>query len=169
VAGELAHLLGQELGDELSQALERIQHCLGQLSEDQVWWRPTEAMNSVGNLLLHLAGNVRQWIVAGVGGATDNRNRPAEFSERGPIPKADLLRKLGAVIAEAKKAMIGRAPEDWMRIRRIQAHDVTGFAAALHSVAHFRGHTLEIIHMTRAQLGDRYRFAWVPATPEQGA
>jgi hypothetical protein len=65
--------------------------------------------------------------------------------------------------------MIGRTPEDWMRIRRIQAHDVTGFAAALHSVAHFRGHTQEIIHMTRAQLGDRYRFAWVPATPEQGA
>src|SRR5262245_29165669 len=61
VSSNLAETVGRELADELADALKRIEHCLAQLNDEQVWWRPTESMNSIGNLLLHLAGNVRQW------------------------------------------------------------------------------------------------------------
>lgn len=166
---ELAAAIGREAATELTEAVDRIKHCVDQLSDEQVWWRSRPSMNSIGNLLLHLCGNVRQWIVSGIGGAKDVRNRPAEFAEKGPIPKADLIRKLDAAADDAK-ATLGRVTaEQLLQVRRIQASDVTGLAAVFHSVAHFRGHTQEIIHLTRLQLGDAYRYAWTPTAPEQGA
>src|SRR6266436_8120564 len=104
-ADELATAVGTEAANELASALSRIKHCLGQLTDEQVWWRSQPSLNSIGNLILHLCGNVRQWIVAGLGGATDDRHRPAEFAERGPIPKDELLRKLEAVVNEAKAVL----------------------------------------------------------------
>lgn len=168
-ADELATAVGTEAANELASAWSRITHCVNQLNEEQVWWRSHPSLNSIGNLLLHLRGNVRQWIIAGVGGASDVRNRPAEFAERGPIPKAELLRKLEAVVRSANDVLNRLTARQLLEPRRIQGFDVTGAAAILNSVAHFRGHTQEIIHMTRLQLGDRYTFAWMPATPEQGA
>ena len=86
-ADELAVVVGAAAAHELDSALLRIKHCLGQLTDDQVWRRSQPSLNSIGNLILHLCGNLRQWIVAGLGGAPDERNRPAEFSERGVVPK----------------------------------------------------------------------------------
>jgi hypothetical protein len=168
-ADELAAAVGAAAAHELDSALDRIKHCLGQLSDEQVWWRPSPSLNSIGNLILHLCGNLRQWVVAGLGGAADHRDRPAEFAESGPIPKADLLRKLDSVAEEAQ-AVLGRlTARQLLQARRIQGFDVTGAAAVFDSVPHFRGHTQEIVHMTRLQLGDAYKFAWTPTTPEQGA
>jgi hypothetical protein len=166
---DLERAAGRELAHEMTQALERIRHCLDQLTDEQVWRRPAEGMNSVGNLLLHLNGNVRQWIVSGLGGSPDNRDRSAEFTACGPIPKRELCDTLSATVAEAKAVLAARSAADWLRVRRIQGFEVTGLGAAINSVAHFRGHTQEIVHMTRTLLGDRYRFAWTPTTPEQGA
>ena len=163
---DLAAAVAGEAAQELTSAFDRIRHCLGQLNDAQVWWRAQPALNSIGNLILHLCGNVRQWIVSGIGGAADIRNRPAEFAERGPIPKDDLLRRLEDVVEEAKRALAGLTGQQLMAVRRIQSSDVTGLAALFNSVSHFRGHTQEIVHLTRLQLGDAYRFAW---TPEQGA
>jgi hypothetical protein len=168
-ADELAAVVGAAAAHELDSALERIKHCLGQLSDGQVWQRSQPSLNSIGNLILHLCGNVRQWIVAGVGGAADVRNRPAEFAERGLIPKEDLVRRLEAVVEEAKRILVGVNARQLAEVRRIQGFDVTGAAALFDSVPHFRGHTQEIVHMTRLQLGDAYQFAWTPTTPEQGA
>jgi hypothetical protein len=165
----LARVVGRELDAELTAALERINHCLGQLSEEQLWQRSAEDRNSIGNLLLHLTGNVRQWIVSGLGGAADVRDRPSEFSERRVIPKAELQKQLEATVNQARAVLTGMTEADWLQQRRIQGFEETGVGAAISSVAHFRGHTQEIIHITRDLLGDRYRFAWVPATPEQGA
>jgi uncharacterized damage-inducible protein DinB len=165
----LEGLIGRELADELTQAFGRIRHCLDQLNDEQVWHRPRLEMNSIGNLLLHLAGNVRQWIISGLGGETDTRNRPAEFAERGPIAKADLLARLEATVDESKIIMETQTADAWRRLLRIQSFETTGFGAALHSVSHFRGHTQEIIHITREILGQTYRFAWAPQTKEQGA
>jgi hypothetical protein len=169
VDGTLAEAVGRSLGNELADALGRIGHCLAQLSDEQVWQRPAPDMNSIGNLLLHLAGNVRQWLVAGLAGTADRRDRPAEFAAKGGVPKADLSCALEAAVAEARANLAAQSAQDWLRVRRIQGYEVTGLAAGVGSVAHFRGHTQEIIHMTRAMLGQRYRFAWAPATPEQGA
>jgi hypothetical protein len=167
-ADELAAAVGNEAANELASALGKIKHCLGQLSDEQVWWRSRSSLNSVGNLILHLCGNVRQWTVAGLGGAADVRDRPAEFSERGPIPKDELLRRLEAVVDEARTVLARQTARQLLKARRIQGFDVTGLVAIFDSVPHFRGHTQEIISMTRLQLGDAYKFQWKPITPEQG-
>jgi hypothetical protein len=149
--------------------LARIKHCLNQLDDPQVWWRPEEQMNSIANIILHLCGNLKQWIISGVGGASDTRNRALEFSERGPIAKADLVRRLDEVIGEVDRVLAGVTDEKLLKIRRIQSFEETILSAILETLSHFNGHTQEIIYITRLQLGDAYRFAWVPATPEQGA
>jgi hypothetical protein len=166
---ELAAAVGTQAGQELTSALARIKHCLGQLTDEQVWRRSHPSMNSVGNLILHLCGNLRQWIVAGLGAAMDTRNRPAEFSERGPITKSELLSKLETIVNEAKAVLQRQSARALLEVRRIQGSDVTGLAAIFDSVPHFRGHTQEIVHITRSQLGDAYQFAWQPKTPEEGA
>jgi hypothetical protein len=168
-ADELAAVVGREAAKELNHSLGKIKHCLGQLSADQVWWRSHPAMNGIGNLLLHLCGNVRQWIIAGLGAGPDIRNRPAEFSERCPIPKEELLRGLEAVVNEARSVLEGQTATQLVEPRRIQGSIVTGLQAIFSCVPHFQGHTQEIIHMTRLQLGDSYRVFWQPKTPEEGA
>jgi hypothetical protein len=168
-ADELAAAVGSAAGNELTSALGRIKHCLGQLTDEQVWWRSQSSLNSIGNLLLHLCGNLRQWIIAGMGGAPDVRHRSAEFAERGPIPKEELLRRLETIVEEARRVLAGVDARQLTEVRRIQGFDVTGLTAIFDSVPHFRGHTQEIVHLTRLQLGDAYQFAWAPITPEQGA
>ena len=168
-ADELAAAVGSEAGNELTSALGKIRHCLGQLTDEQVWWRSRPPLNNIGNLILHLCGNVRQWIVAGLGGAADRRDRPAEFSERGPIPKDELLRRLEDVVEEARAVLSRQTAQQLLGARRIQGFEVTGLATIFDSVPHFRGHTQEIVSLTRLQLGDAYQFAWAPTTQEQGA
>lgn len=81
--------------------LPKIRVCCAKLSREQLWWRPDEASNSIANLVLHLAGNVRQWIVAGVGGAADERQRAEEFSARGGLDADELLERLEDAVLEA--------------------------------------------------------------------
>jgi hypothetical protein len=148
---------------------ERIEHCLGQLDDAQLWWRPRESMNSIANLLLHLCGNLRQWIVAGVGGVPDTRDRPQEFAERGAVPKDELARRLREVVAQADGVLALVLDRQLLEPRRIQGFDMTVLSTVFDSVSHLAGHTQEIVGLTRLQLGDAYRFAWKPETAEQGA
>ena len=164
----LSTLVVNETSGELDDALRKIKHCVNQLTDDQVWWRPSESMNSVANLLLHLCGNLRQWIVSGVGGAADVRERQKEFDQRSSTPKTELIQQIESAVADAKMALSGTSAEELLRIRPIQGNDVTGMQAILHSAAHFRGHTQEVVHMTRCQLGDSYEFDFIPPTTEQG-
>jgi hypothetical protein len=153
----------------LDDCVGKIEHCLDQISVEQVWWRPHESMNSIGNLLLHLTGNVRQWVVAGLGGAADIRDRPHEFAETGPIPKDNLLGQLKEAVNNAKIVFSQTTTEEMLSERCIQGFDVTGWGAIFSSVPHFKGHTQEIICLTRMQLGETYKFHWQPKTPEEGA
>jgi hypothetical protein len=153
----------------LHSCVAKIKHCLGQLTDEQVWWRPRESMNSIGNLVLHLCGNVRQWFIARIGGAPDIRNRPREFSERQMIPKDELLRHVDEVVSGATAALTKMTADDLLKVQRIQGFMVAGLGAIFDSVPHFRGHTQEIIFLTRMQLGDGYKFHWVPKTAEEGA
>jgi hypothetical protein len=166
-ADDLAITVGTEASRALDNSVARIKHCLGQLSNEQVWHRPDSELNSIGNLLLHLAGNVRQWLVAGLGNAADTRNRPAEFAERGPIPNKDLLAKLQAAVDEAKPVLRAQTAGRLHEPRRIQGSQITGLAAIFDSVPHFQGHTQEIIHMTRQLLGKAYQTAWEPRRPNR--
>ena len=83
------------------QSLPRIVKCLQQLSEEEIWWRPNSSSNSAGNLVLHLCGNVRQWIISGLGGAEDRRERDREFAEQGPIPRQALVAQLRRTVRDA--------------------------------------------------------------------
>jgi len=163
----LSNLVSNEASGELDEALRIINHCVNQLTDDQVWWRPSESMNSVANLLLHLSGNVRQWIVSGVGGVADVRERQQEFDQRSSTPKTELMQQIESAVADVKMALSGISAEELLRIRPVQGNDVTGMQAIFHSAAHFRGHTQEIVHMTRCQLGDSYEFDFIPPTTEQ--
>jgi hypothetical protein len=80
--------------------LPKIERCVEKLTDEQVWWRPNPESNSIGNLLLHISGNARQWIVCGLGGGLDERRRQKEFDEREGIPRHELLARLRTTIAE---------------------------------------------------------------------
>jgi uncharacterized damage-inducible protein DinB len=158
----------EAIADELDDAIRKIRFCIGQLSEDQLWWRPTASMNSIANLILHLCGNIRQWVIAGVGGSPDLRNRPQEFAQRDRIPTNHLLDMLDQVAIDFRKTLEKMTPEELIRQRSIQGFDMSGLQAVIDSIAHFRGHTQEITHMTRVQLGESYEFDFVPGPGQQG-
>jgi len=148
---------------ELTAATGIIRHCLNQLTEQQIWWRPDESMNSVGNLILHLGGNLRQWIISGVGGAADTRRRQLEFDERGPISGSQLLSEIELTVQEAGEVLGQVSGEMLLEERRIQGFETTCLGAVVHSVSHFRGHVQEIVHLSRTILGADYQFDFVPA------
>jgi hypothetical protein len=158
----LATLTGRALADELREAFGRVEHCLGQLTDEQAWGRPRADLNSVGNLVLHLAGNVRQLIVGEVGGGPTDRDRQAEFDERGPVPRAELLARLRAAVDAAAAVLTGQTAAGWARRCAFRGQPATALGLAVRSVAHFRGHAQEVIHLTRSALGDAYRFAGPP-------
>src|SRR5215472_12060242 len=103
----------------LSEGTRKIEHCVGQLSDEQVWWRPRGEMNSVANLMLHLSGNLRQWIISGVGGATDVRNRPMEFGDLSGRTKAEVVGILKKTVGEADAALAKVTADELVLPRRI--------------------------------------------------
>ncbi|MCC9606690.1 DUF1572 domain-containing protein [Blastopirellula sp. JC732] len=152
----------------LEGCLERVKHCVGQLSDAQLWRQPGPGMNSIGTILIHLGGNVRQHIISGVGGAADVRDRPAEFAVRDPLPAGKLLADLQATLDEAIAALQNADADAMLQPRRVQGQQVSGWQAAIHSVSHFYGHTQEIICLTRQMREDEYQFYWTPQTAEEG-
>ena len=165
----LAVAVIHEVAECLDYGRVKIEHCLGQLTESQVWWRPREEMNSIANLLQHIAGNLCQWIVAGVGDLEDTRDRQREFDDRSGVTKAELMQNLCDVLDAARNTMAELTTDELLARRRIQGHDVTKLGAIWHSVTHFQGHVQEIIGMTRQQLGSAYEFQWAPTTKDEGA
>lgn len=142
--------------------LPRIAACVGQLSEAQVWWRAHPDSNSVGNLILHLEGNVRQWIIAGLGGAPDVRVRDREFHETGPISRRALIRRLRRTVLEACRVLNGLTARRLAREYSIQGFRVTGLRAVFHVSEHFSLHTGQIILLTKMLRGKDLGFTRLP-------
>ena len=138
--------------------LPKIERCLERLSDEEVWWRANAESNSIGNLLLHLAGNARQWITSGVGGGADRRSRQVEFDERSTIPRAELLAQLGETLKEADSVLARLDPSSILERRRIQGHDVTVLQAIFHVVEHFSMHTGQIILITKTLKTEDLKF-----------
>lgn len=142
----------------------KISGALAELTDEQLWWRPNEASNSIGNLILHLCGNVRQWLIAGVGGATDIRNRSSEFVERHQIEKEELITKLQTMLAEvdAVLAKLERdlATDETPLQREIipQGFSQTVLDSIFHAVEHFSYHTGQIVFIAKLLTADRIRF-----------
>jgi uncharacterized damage-inducible protein DinB len=145
--------------------LPRVERSVERLTDAQLWWRPNEESNSAGNLMLHMAGNVRQWIVSGVGGATDARRRQEEFDERGPLPRADVLDRLRRAVADADTVLAGLSPASLPEVRHVQKHDVTILYAIYHVVEHFSMHTGQIIYIAKLHSGDMRFFELTGGKP----
>jgi uncharacterized damage-inducible protein DinB len=129
--------------------LPKIERCLALLADEQIWWRPNSQANSIGNLLLHLSGNARQWIVCGVGAAPDARNRDAEFAQREIIPREELSSLLKRTMGDVDATLADFDPDRLLEKRKIQGSDVNVLEAILHVVEHFSMHTGQIILMTK--------------------
>lgn len=143
---------------ELRQSLDKIDKALSRIAPEQAWLRAHESENAIGNLLLHLAGNVRQWIVCGLGGAEDRRDRDGEFAQREPLPLGETLDKLRATVAEAEAVLAGLPPAALLATYKIQVYEVTGVAAILHVTAHCAEHTGQILWAVKRLTGDDLGF-----------
>ena len=123
----------------------KIGLALHTIPPDKLWWRPNERSNSAGNLVLHLCGNVRQWIISGVGGAVDSRQRDSEFATRDGASHAMLLHELRTTCDAVDRVLADVSPASLSEPRTIQGRDTTVMAAVYHVVEHFSGHTGQII------------------------
>jgi len=141
-----------------SEYLPKILRCLEQLQDEQIWWRPNETSNSVGNLVLHLCGNATQWIISGVGGAADFRNRDSEFEQRESIERARLIELLESTVRDVVRVLDDLNREILLETRKIQGNDVQVLEAIFHVTEHFSMHTGQIILLTKTLTSDDLRF-----------
>lgn len=127
----------------------RIEKCLGELSEEEVWLRPNGASNSIGNLILHLCGNIRQYIISGLGQQPDTRTRSVEFSVTEGFSKAELLINLHKTLRVAETVIRAMKEESLVQVRGVQGYTLTGLAIILHVVEHYSYHTGQIAFWTK--------------------
>ena len=132
-----------------SEYVPRIQICIERLTDEQIWWRPNETSNSIGNLMLHLRGNVTQWIVHGIGDVPFQRDRDGEFSERKVIPREHLLALLKDAVQAAEDVILNLNPARYSETKMIQGNSTSVFEAIYHVVEHFSMHTGQILLMTK--------------------
>jgi hypothetical protein len=142
----------------LDQYWPRMRTCVESLSDEQIWWRPNQASNSVGNLLLHLNGNVRQWLIASFNRLDDSRNRPAEFAERQIILGGALLRKLDGTLQEASAVLSRLTESDLTATYHIQGYTVSGLHAVYQVIEHFGMHHGQILYVTKLIRGEDLGF-----------
>lgn len=128
----------------------RMRSTIEALTQEQVWWRPNVASNSIGNLLLHLNGNVRQWLVSSFNRHPDRRDRPAEFAAKAGAAPAELLATLGATLDEARTVLARLTAQDLLAPMEIQGYHVTGLVAVYQVVEHFGLHYGQIVYIAKA-------------------
>ncbi len=133
----------------LGEGAPRIRKCLAELDEAEIWFRPNEHSNAVGNLVLHLCGNVRQWIVSALGAYPDVRQRQLEFDERGPISAAELVRRLDEVMAEVEKVLDRLTPDKILEEYQVQGYRETGLSILVHVTEHFSYHVGQITYFVK--------------------
>jgi uncharacterized damage-inducible protein DinB len=131
----------------------KIERCLDELDEESVWWRANPASNSIGNLILHLEGSTRMWVLSVAGNRPIVRDRAAEFSEQGPIAKSALLARLRSTLAEVADALGTFDESVLLERRQSPKREVTALWAILHAVEHFSMHTGQIIVLTKIRTG----------------
>ena len=166
---EVANAFIEESIRTINNAYGRICHCVGQLGEEHIWVRQSDSLNSIGIILKHLCGNLRQWIISGIGEGQDVRNRPSEFKDEDRLSKRDLMSDFEDVIQECKSIIEGLRPTQLLEKRRIQGFEETILTALHSAITHIEFHGGQIVYMTRTLLNDKYEFRWKPTTKEEGA
>lgn len=131
------------------ESLVRIHRCLDQLSEEQIWYRPNENSNSVGNLVLHLCGNITQYILTGIGGREDLRARATEFSARQTHNRQQLKEQIEQVVRDAVEVIETVRPDMLRQVRPVQVFQESVLAMMVHVIEHISYHTGQIAWMTK--------------------
>ncbi len=131
------------------EGIPRLKKCLSLLNEQEVWWRPNEHSNSVGNLVLHLCGNARQWICSGLGKQPDHRRRSEEFAERSPLPTAELLQRLNALQNDIEAVLQKLSPADLLEQHPVQVYRENGVSILVHVVEHFSYHVGQVTYLVK--------------------
>lgn len=142
----------------LEEYLPKIRRSLDGLSREDIWWRPNAASNSIGNLLLHLAGNARQWVVAGIGGSEDTRRRQEEFDREGGMTAPELIGHLEETLRDVDAVLAALPGERLGEQREIQGLSVTVLKALYHVVEHFSMHTGQILYLSKLRSGRDLQF-----------
>ena len=127
----------------------RLRACVESLTGEQIWWRPNPASNSIGNLVLHLNGNMRQWLVDSFNRQPDRRDRPAELAADGTLTGPALLEKLGATVTEGLAVLDRLTDAGLLAPMEIQGYHVTGLAAVYQVIEHFGLHYGQIAYITK--------------------
>lgn len=146
----------------LREYLSKIERCLEEITDEQAWQRTNESSNTVANLMLHLSGNARQWIVSGVGRAEDTRERQAEFDAVSGLTREELLNKMRQTLIDVDAVLARLNENDLLSRRTIQGCDVTVLEAVFHVTEHFSMHTGQIIMLTKMLTGKDMRFYEFP-------
>ncbi len=137
----------------LEESIPRLRKCLEKMDQQQIWYRPNHQTVSAGNLVLHLCGNVRQWLVNGLGKGADSRNRAREFEETGPIATSVLMEDLEKLEHEISDSLAKINQGDLSRRFVIQGFEVTGVSILVHVVEHFSYHVGQVTYMVKSRQG----------------
>ena len=141
---------------------EKIELALGVLSDQQIWWRPNERSNSIGNLVLHLEGNLSLWVLAGLGKESYERDRAGEFQAAGGIGREHLVSHLSRLVSRAREVIAGLGEEDLQRDVEIQGYEVDGRGALMHAVEHMSYHTGQIVWIAKQLRGTERPLEFYP-------
>jgi uncharacterized damage-inducible protein DinB len=156
---QIAQLLIEECRHRLfAESLPRLRKCLAQLSDEEIWFRPNAETVSVGNLVLHLCGNVGQWVVSTLGEQPDHRRRDEEFAERGPLPVAELERRLESRMQGVAAVLDALSPADLTKVYDVQGFQQTGVSILVHVVEHFSYHVGQITYNVKSRKGIDLRY-----------
>jgi hypothetical protein len=127
----------------------KLASCLKELQETEIWKRPNKNSNSVGNIILHLCGNIRQYAISSLGHKEDVRERDKEFSADGGYSKSELIEKLVGTVDDAKGIIQNVSPSELLRKRHVQGYYHSGIGIIIHITEHYSYHTGQIIFWTK--------------------
>lgn len=128
----------------MDESTRMIKKSLEAITEEETWQKPNEALNSIGNLVLHLCGNMSQYIISSLGDTEDFRNRDKEFNTQGGLTKNELVKKLEDTVDDAKRVIFDARPEQLVKIRSVQGFSFSGVGVIMHAVEHYSYHTGQI-------------------------
>ncbi len=159
---ESSRALPQEAHRLFGEYFGKIERCVGLLSPEHLWWRPNPQCTSVGNILLHLCGNLSQWVMAGLGGMPFERHRREEFAAVGGEDGLALVARLGEVVSTCRDVVSDLPDEKLAEVFTIQGITGTGFGVLLHAVEHMAYHTGQVVYIAKQLVGEQVDLEFYP-------
>jgi len=133
----------------MDESTRMIEKSLNQISEEELWLKPNESLNSIANLILHLCGNITQYIISSLGETDDIRNRDLEFSASAGLDRSELLGKLERTVNTAKRVIFDASTDELLKTRSVQGFSFSGVGVIIHAVEHYSYHTGQIAFWTK--------------------